>query len=190
MKMTLRKVNALQLEIAEKHKLIQLDLIAELSEFDNKDETIAAKQAKYLVDLERKIKLNDILYKLRKQVSVANHVSGVNDVLNEMARIEKTIGVYSTVANSQPMVADHILTARLDKIRNRSSEVVAQYYGRDETISTYVVTNEELDKYKMLVAKLKKQKQALQDQLLELNVRNEIVIDSDTVAVLESEQLL
>jgi hypothetical protein len=75
----------------------------------------------------------------------------------------------------------------LDKIRNRKED---SYYGRNEEVSTSIFTSQEIDNFKNVLAVSKKQKQKLQDELLELNVRTEITLSEQTVATLTKENIL
>jgi hypothetical protein len=53
-----------------------------------------------------------------------------------------------------------------------------------------VLTADQIEGYKAEIRALKKQKQGINDKVLELNVRTEIELDADTVALLQAEQLV
>jgi hypothetical protein len=53
-----------------------------------------------------------------------------------------------------------------------------------------VLTAEDVTGFKAVVANLKKQKQTLQDAILELNVRNEVTLKQLTADTLAQENLL
>jgi hypothetical protein len=57
-------------------------------------------------------------------------------------------------------------------------------------VSTSIFTSQEIDNFKNVLAVSKKQKQKLQDELLELNVRTEITLSEQTVATLTKENIL
>jgi uncharacterized protein YdcH (DUF465 family) len=83
-----------------------------------------------------------------------------------------------------------VLTGKLDKIRNRKEESRANLYGRDDTVSTGIVGAEQINQAKTEINNLKKQKQKLNDEVLELNIKTEIPISDDVVATLQAEGLL
>jgi len=188
MKISLRKANALQLAINEALSGIGINTDIEITEFENPTEVIDARRIEFVKNISRRDALTDVLYDIRKSVSAANHTSGIDDLLTNIARLEKKMQVYSSVAKQRPMIDEKVIAGKLDKIRNKSGGEV--YYGQDSSVKTSFMLQQDLDAFKTNAAALKKQKQALQDQLLELNVRTEISLDADTVKILETEQLL
>lgn len=188
MKLTLRKANALQLSILEHINVIDMSPNVQLSEFDDISNVIDTRRETVFANIDRKIVLTNAIYKLRKLVSVANHVSGIDDVLNETASIDKKLRVYTTlIQESQPMIEKSIIEAKLNKIRSRTSETT--YFGNDSVASS-VFSLQEIENFGKEVLALKKRKQALKDQLLELNIKSEIELDSPTVTVLKMENIL
>jgi uncharacterized protein YdcH (DUF465 family) len=53
-----------------------------------------------------------------------------------------------------------------------------------------VITQEQIDQAKAEIKNLKKQKQKLNDDVLELNIKTEIPLSDDVVATLQTEGLL
>ena len=78
----------------------------------------------------------------------------------------------------------------MDKIRNRKEESRASLYGRDDTVSTSVIGIEQVDQAKTEIKNLKKQKQKLNDEILELNIKTEIPLTDEVVATLQAEGLV
>jgi hypothetical protein len=56
--------------------------------------------------------------------------------------------------------------------------------------TTSILDKEEVDGFKKLAAVSKKNKQKLQDEILELNVKTEITISDNAVSVLQAEGLI
>jgi hypothetical protein len=77
----------------------------------------------------------------------------------------------------------------LEKIRNGKDERRC-IYGYGDTVDTSVFADSDIAGFKAVVANLKKQKQTLQDAVLEANVRNEVVLKQVTVETLTAENLL
>ena len=75
-----------------------------------------------------------------------------------------------------------------NKIKNTSEE--SRMYGRSDTVDTGIFTKAEVEEYKRTVAELKRQKQKLQDTLLELNIQTEIQLDVETARFLERADIL
>jgi len=60
----------------------------------------------------------------------------------------------------------------------------------EDTVTSSVFDRTDLEGFRRAVAAAKKQKQKIQDELLEANVRNEVELSAATVAVLTTEGLL
>ena len=63
-------------------------------------------------------------------------------------------------------------------------------YGYSDTVSTGVLTADQIESIKGDIRELKKQKQSINDKVLELNVRTEIELDDGVVEILTKEQLV
>jgi uncharacterized protein YdcH (DUF465 family) len=83
-----------------------------------------------------------------------------------------------------------VINGKLDKIRNRKEESRASLYGRDDTVSTSVVSKAQIDQAKAEIQNLKKQKQKINDEVLELNIKTELPLSDDVVATLTAEGLI
>jgi hypothetical protein len=78
----------------------------------------------------------------------------------------------------------------MDKLRNRKESTSSLYYGHDATVDTSIFTAEDIAGFRTAVSLGKKAKQKLQDELLDINVRTEIVLADDIAAMLTAEGLL
>jgi hypothetical protein len=76
----------------------------------------------------------------------------------------------------------------LTKIRESKNE--ARMYGYDSTVETSVVTSSELDYYRRQIQERRRQRQRLQDEILELNVKTEIDISDVAQITLARENLI
>lgn len=186
MKISLRKANALQLAISEMINDISINTMVEISPFENAMEVICSKRDELFQNMEKIETLRNILYDIRKKVSYANSTCGVDDILADIACIEKNIKSYYAISSSNALTPDEsIIVGRLEKIRNRTEEV----YG-PETITVSIVEKGHSELFKQKILSLKKDKQKLQDALLELNVKTEIILTDESVETLQIESLL
>jgi len=78
----------------------------------------------------------------------------------------------------------------LEKIKNRPADSRASIYGMHDEVDTGVLNREQIDNIKTIIAELKKQKQQVNDEVLELNVRTEFEITPEVEAVLQKEKLV
>jgi len=190
MKINLRKANAIQVAINETVKGLEFNASASINEFQDADKEILAASSKFSRNLARRVALLDALYEIRKAVASANANSlrtGIDRRLADVARLEKDLQFYSTYAKASVIADSAVIAGKLEKIRNRKEDA---YSFRGETVETSIFTEAEVEGFKGIVSAAKKQKQKLQDELLELNVRTEIEFSDATVATLTNENIL
>lgn len=186
MKITLRKANAVQLSINEMIKGLSFDSSVQLNEFEPATAQIIAVRNTFKTHRATRAKLVGALYEIRKAVACANADESINDMLAEVAMLEKEIQFNNTYATESPRLSDAVIEGKLSKLKEAKED---RYYGRD-SIDTGIFTAEEVNDFKRTVADLKRQKQKLQDTLLELNVQTEIELDEETARFLERADIL
>jgi hypothetical protein len=189
MKINLRKANALQLSIQDAIKSIKFDTEVKINEFQvAEDEIVKAREA-FAVNQERHRGLLNSLYDIRKAVSQANAVQGVDVKLADVALMDKKIQYLVDLAGKTVRESAEVVAGKMDKLRNRKEDTRSLYYG-DATVDTSIFTQEDIAGFRTAVNMGKKAKQKLQDELLDINVRTEIDLSADVVTVLTTEGLL
>jgi len=188
MKITLRKANALQNAIQDHIKTLDVKTSISLNEFQNiTGELALARGAAFENDFKR-ARLTKALYGIRARVGRANVESGVADLLTEAAYVDKRLGHLKGLTESKAVEPESVLTGKVEKLRNTDSK--NRMYGYNDTVDTGVFTPDQIEVYKADMRSLKKEKQSINDKVLELNVRTEVELDADTVALLQAEQLV
>lgn len=190
MNITLRKANALQNSIRDALHGIRLTFSLEINEFQEVEaELKKANDAIFAADARRQ-KLLLALYNIRGLVATANSSSGIDLALTKAAFIDKRIGQLEEFIRIEPMTELPVIKGQLEKIRNRSDDSRLSAYNRFSSVSTTVVTQAQIDQAKAEILNLKKQKQKLNDEILELNIKTEIPLTDDVVATLQAEGLI
>lgn len=189
MNISLRKASALQNSINETLKSVALKTEIVINEFQNPEAELAAARTTLKADLARKDALTAVLYEIRKAVSSANHTAGVDSRLADIAHADKQIQSYAALVGKEVRENMEVLKGKLGKIKNRKEDT-RSIYGMNDTIASSVLEAEDAQSFKAQVAKLKKSKQKLQDEVLELNVRTEIALSGNSVQTLTQEGLL
>ena len=110
--------------------------------------------------------------------------------LAKAAFIDKRITQLEEIATLKPHTDISVIQGKLEKIKNLKDEARSRIYGYADTVSTTVVSQEQIDQAKAEILNLKKQKQKLNDEILELNIKTEIPLTEDTVKLLQEEALL
>lgn len=185
---TLRKANAIQLSINEALKGLEFPEIVSINEFQTPKDVMAQASEKFAKNMGRRTALTTALYEIRKSVGAANFQAGVDNRLAELSLLDKDFQFYSRLASCKVAESSAIINGKLEKIRNRKDE--GAYYGRESEVQTSIFTQEFLADAKLTLAQLKKQKQQIQDELLELNVRTEIALSEQAVKTLSEENIL
>lgn len=189
MKITLRKANALQLAIGEAIKGISTETDVKINEFQNGEIEIARAAAEFRANLARRTQLMDAMYAIRKAVSTANASAGVDVKLADVAQLEKQVQFFTGLAGKKAREDAVVVEGQLNKLRESKDER-RSIYGYASTVDTSVLTAEDLRDFRTQAATAKKAKQKLQDELLEINVRTEIVLSDQTVTALQAEGLV
>ena len=188
MNITLRKANTIQNSINDTIKGIVFETSININEFEDPVIKLQEANARLHEADARRAGLLMSLYFIRGAVSSANASSGINAKLTEVAYLDKRISQLSDmVTDVQSDIK--VIAGKLDKIKNRKDESSRLYGARDE-VTTGVMTERQIEDVKTLVGNLKKQKQKLNDEILELNVRTEINLSDEVFNTLKKENIV
>lgn len=188
MKITLRKANALQNTIQDHIKTLEIKTSISLNEFQNIEGELSVARGAVITNDVTRARLTKALYGIRAKVGRANVESGVSDLLAEAAYVDKRLGHLKGLTESKAAESAIVLSGKVEKLRNTESK--NRIYGYGDTVDTGVLSLDQIEGYKADMRSLKKEKQSINDKVLELNVRTEIELDADTVALLKAEQLV
>jgi hypothetical protein len=191
MNITLRKASAIQNSINDAVKSIKVELTVELNEFVNVETALAKANGDMVANDGRRQRLTMALYNIRALVGTANAQSGIDTNLAKAAFIDKRIGQLEELAKATEITELDVIKGKLDKIKNDKGETSRRsIYGYSDTVSTSVMSKAQIDQAKAEILNLKKQKQKLNDEILELNIKTEIPLSDEVVASLQAEGLI
>jgi hypothetical protein len=191
MNISLRKASALQNSINDAIKGIKIATSIDLNEFQ--DVAVELKNANDTLfnNDSRRQRLLLALYNIRGLVGSANAQSGIDTNLAKAAFIDKRIGQLEELAKATEITELDVIKGKLDKIKNDKGETSRRsIYGYSDTVSTSVMSKAQIDQAKAEILNLKKQKQKLNDEILELNIKTEIPLSDEVVASLQAEGLI
>lgn len=190
-KITLRKANALQNALNDLLKNIEVKARIDINEFVDVESTIASSNVQFFADDARR---NDILmsiYSIRGLVGVTNATSGITSRLTHAAYVDRRVKQLEDIlSNTNKLENLEVIKGKVEKIKARPADARASIYGRDDEVGTGVLTDAQMVTIRGVMQDLKKQKQTINDEVLELNVRTEIELADDVEAVLTREGLL
>ena len=186
MKISLRKANALQglinEQIAEK-----FDATVTVSKYDDVEKAIEAANLNLSNTIVKKEHLITVLFSLRKKVGQASAQAGIADLLTELALNEKLTAFGKQLAATSAFA---LPVTQIKQILKDASEQKDAYGRTKDAVTTNLLTKQAVDRYKSSVSTLRKQKQALSDKLLHLNVSTEITLDETEVSVLKAYDII
>ena len=191
MNISLRKANAVQTGINDAIKSIKIETTLELNEFQDVQAALVKANETLFANDSRRQRLLLALYNIRGLVGTANAQNGIDLKLATAAFIDKRIGQLDELSKLTAVTDLAVINGKLEKIRNDKGESSRRsLYGLIDTVSTTVVSQEQIDQVKVEIQNLKKQKQKINDEVLELNIKTEIPLSEDVVASLQAEGLL
>jgi tmRNA-binding protein len=191
MNISLRKASAVQASINDAIKSIKVDVTIELNEFQNVEIELTKANNTLFANDARRQKLLLALYNIRALVGTANAQSGIDSKLATAAFVDKRVGQLEELSNAAAVTDLAVINGKLEKIKNSKDESArSRLYGISDTVSTSVVGQEQLDQIKAEIKNLKKQKQKLNDEILELNIKTEVPLSDEVVATLTAEGLI
>jgi hypothetical protein len=191
-KLNLRKAAATQTILQDLLKSINVANSIELNEFQDPATAINEANGKLFANDTRR---NDVLmsiYSIRSLVGLQNAISGVGSKLTQIAYIDKRISqLEQLIADVTPMLDMDVIQGKLEKIRTRVNDNSrASIYGLNDEVRTSVLSTDQIENIRGVIRDLRKQKSALNDEILELNIKSEIELTPDVEAVLTREGLI
>ena len=190
MNITLRKANAIQHSILEAMKGIKIETAVDLNEFQDPAAEIEKANKALFENDTRRHKLLLAHYNIRGLVGAANATAGIDLALTKAAFVDKRIAQLEELAKLAVHTEINVIAGKLDKIRNDKGENRRSIYGYHDTVNTTVVSKDQIDQAKAEILNLKKQKQKLNDEVLELNIKTEVPLTDEVVATLQAEGLI
>jgi len=189
MNISLRKANAIQNSINEAIRGIKIVKELKINEFqDVAAELQKANDALFNADARRQ-KLLLALYNIRGLVGAGNAQSGVDMKLATAAFIDKRIVQLEELATAEVMTDLTVITGQIEKIKARPADG-RNLFGYNDSVESSVIAQTQLDQIKAEIKNLKKQKQKVNDEILELNIKTEIPLSEDVVKTLTEEGLV
>jgi hypothetical protein len=186
MQINLRKANNVQTSIQDAINSIDTEMSIEINEFQDPVKEIQLANDTLFANDARRMKLLQAFYNIRALVATANASCGISTNLAKAAFIEKRLQQLLSIAGQKPVTDMEVVKGRLDRIKNRDDK---EYYGRD-TVTTSIIGKEQIAQAKVEIKNLKKQKQKINDENLDLNFKTEIPLSEETVNTLTEEGIL
>lgn len=182
MKITLRKANAIQAAINSAIGDMREETQVSVNEFQTPAEEIEKARTAFWEFVGERGLMIDALYEIRNKVAEANATAGVNALLGEVAKVERNLNFYDSYSD-QPVMADQkVIDGQHEKLKTRPVDAQSRYAPSTLTVSIF--NDMEVKGFRAEAGKLKKERNAMKDKLLELNVSTKIELSEEAVAIL------
>jgi hypothetical protein len=187
---TLRKANALQLLINEQINNTSISTQVSVGKYDNPVLAVITAGEIFQASLNKTRSLLTVLYSIRQKVADASHAAGISAILSEIAHIDKLTGVLKPLASlsSFAPTEEVLLEAHADLKKDQPQ--LSSYSSRRDAFTTGAIPQGWILSFLQEVSFLRKRKQALSDQLLELNIKSTIELSGDETETLKKYDLI
>ncbi|EPX83541.1 hypothetical protein [Salipiger mucosus] len=184
MAFSLRKLNSLQHEIRAQIEALETPPVLEVNAFDDPVQRAPMVAEEWSGKRQDAEKLREVLFEIRKTVSAANHVSGLNDVLADTAMVDEKIKATRKALEKDARPSDDVLSGTKQKILEDDgrSTMFAEY---NHKVPFGALNQEVRGELEQELTRLRKQHRDLKDQALEINVENKVDLSPSSVSVLE-----
>jgi len=194
MQINLRKASALQSDIHEILRNVEVETVATFEEREVVVDEMTEAIGEWRTNLERKTDLINVLFSIRQKVGAANAESGLNDLLTEHRRVTEQKELLEELTNrlkGKMLTVDQVVT-KLAQLEERAANAKDSYFarGRDVEVRTELMDKDDLNDYRSQIRSLKKLQRSINEQVLELNVRTIIDLSEAEVQVLSNEDLV
>tara|TARA_Y100000310_G_scaffold215716_1_gene216651 strand:- start:914 stop:1483 length:570 start_codon:yes stop_codon:yes gene_type:complete len=189
MKVSLRKANALQEALNEVIKARpKADSEVDVLNYDMWKTEINIVQTRYFDDVRSKLQMVEARFVIRNEIANHNALSGVSDLLTELAQVESMITtIQRWVLRTEIRPKDEVLEKKRSR---RMAQVERADYDGYVTMDVSVIGKGDHDHWTEKVQELRRTKASINDQLLELNIRTEIELSPQVEKVLKQENLI
>ena len=136
--------------------------------------------------------LIEVKYSLRKAIGDMNLSSGVTSLLTQEREIAELMGELESVVdrvNGRCFTVEQI-QAKFDKHNQRVALAGSSYMGRSISVDTDLISKEEVDELRKEILSLKRQRQTVNDRVLEINVSTYVTLTDAEETILMDEGLI
>jgi hypothetical protein len=190
MKISLRKASAVQNRILETIRDIKIQTSVQLNEFQPVESVLKSANDLLFANDHRRQTLLAVLYNIRGLIGAANSSAGIDLALTKSAYIDKRLVQLTEMTHDNSVDSIEVINGRLNKIKETPANSSSRMYGQADTVESGILSADQLSNIKREILSIKKQKQKINDEILELNIKTEIPLTEETVNILTAEGLI
>jgi len=187
-KINLRRAGVLKAYILDAIETISIKTNIEITEFEDVAAVLQNANDTLFENDTRRQQLLLAYYNIESLIRTAEAGVGIDVLVAKSTFAENRIAQLTEIADVDPLVDINVLAGKLVKIRDRSKD--EQDALSSDTVHTSVVSSEQIAQAKTEIQNLKKQKQAIEEEILELNMQTEVPLSEEVVECLQLEGVL
>ena len=180
---TLRKALRLkkQVEASLKTSTVSPNISVDIDDPRELAILLPAEEKAFVEGVERQLRLSSVLAEIRAKIEV-NNARGVNAIMSRIGHIDRQIAAYKPISEAKA-VQPEMLQAKLARKREASKNPQPQTHGYGHrvedgaTIQVSPLSQETISAYKAKLVDLRKEREALEEQRLVLNNREDLAIE-------------
>lgn len=178
MKLSLRKANALQLEITQAIGEFQPSSCITLTEYSTLPDVVTESNTN-LAKLGTTIELTNIVYDMRKKIAIAN-AAEINSILTNIAHINKLISLEQIISSASARETDAVINAKIQRLKTPSTDRYSIV-----SLNTPLFHQSHISKSISAIVAYRRIIVGLKDRLLELNISTQIELEDKQVKTLQ-----
>jgi hypothetical protein len=200
MKITLRKADAIAKAALDAARRVPLESTVSVSAYSTETVSAVAETARDTLRSNLKVStdLLEAAYQIRAVIGEANRRVGIDDALTEKAQLDAREKVLSGLATTAVVGRRGTTTTATDfAVAEKQREALQarlksdHYSGYgDESVTVRVLDDSLTGEVQTALADIRKQKIAISDRLLELNMSTKVSLDASVVETLTKQGLI
>jgi len=187
-KINLRKAGVLKASIMDAIEAISIKTHVEITEFEDVAAVLQHANDTLFENDTRRQQLLLAYYNIESLMRTAEAGVGIDVLVAKSTFAENRIAQLVEIADIDPLVDINVIVGKLEKIRIKSKD--DQDAVSEEKVYTSVVSEEQIAQAKTEIQNLKKQKQSIDEEILELNMQTEVPLSEEVAECLQLEGIL
>lgn len=189
MDITLRKAKQIQTQIRQAIDTTSVSANVQITEYDDPLKVIEETRAKMITGLDTRALLIGALYEIRGLVKAKNSSAGIDKRLGQIAQLQELQDLYNSASSQgigRPLAE---VTGMHEKLKSMPS---VDTYGRmnQQALNVSVMDEDASEKLKANAKACQAKKVAVQDEILELNLKSKIKLSEETTTLLKDAGVL
>lgn len=197
MKISLRKADALAKATLEAARKVPLESTVSVSVYSQDGVATVAEAGRETLRANLKVSqdLMEAAYQIRALIGEANRTVGIDSALTTKAKLDAREKVLSALVGAASIGRRQVASTDLAVAEKQREVLLARvnsesYNGYGDTVGVSLIDDSLRDDVQKQLADIRKEKIAIADRLLELNLSTKVTIDPSVVETLTAQSLI